>query len=352
MNRTCKGWRNGALLLLALILVGGVFSGAAGAAPPPRRVVVVGMAPFIALHLLYAFPEGPKILVGYERKYKSDESFLPLIDPDFGRKRILETNPGPEQIAALRPDLVIAKRSQDGPLARSLSAVGIPMLHLGLENPERFLADVATLGRVLGNPARAKEIISYYKERLDMLERRRASRPVALQPKVLVMEYSNRGGGVAVRVPGNSWIQTIQVRLAGGNPVWTAQGGLGGEGWQLVNLEQIAAWNPEKIFMVVWFQLDKCQVMNSLAADPNWRGLAAVTGGEFHLFPQDLYGWDTPDPRWILGALWLASRIWPDARPAIHMKREIFTFFKTLYGMDKDRVERQILPRVRLNGCP
>ena len=41
------------------------------------------------------------------------------------------------------------------------------------------------------------------------------------------------------------------VELAGGVPVWTAavQGG----GWAVVNLEQIAAWNPDQIYVINYF---------------------------------------------------------------------------------------------------
>lgn len=44
---------------------------------------------------------------GVERKFKTAEAFLPLIDPRLDTKTVLATNPGPEQIAALHPDVVI-----------------------------------------------------------------------------------------------------------------------------------------------------------------------------------------------------------------------------------------------------
>jgi iron complex transport system substrate-binding protein len=322
-----------------------------GGEPVVSRVVVVGQAPFIALHLLYAFPEGKQRLVGYERKYNIAETFLPLLDTALDQKIVLGTNPGPEEIAALKPDLVIAKSSHDGPLSRSLSVLGIPMLHLGLENPDMFLKDVETMGRVLGNPGRAGEIIAYYRSRLDILTAGLSGKPADRKPKVLVVDHNEKGGNVSVRVPAASWIQTLQAGLAGGNPVWTDHISIQ-DGWQIVGFEQIAAWNPEKIVVIVGFRLDPCQVMATLKADARWRALPALIHREFYPFPQDIYGWDTPDPRWILGALWMATKMHPAEFAAVEMTQEIYTFYHRLYGLEKAIVDKEILPRVQLNGCP
>jgi iron complex transport system substrate-binding protein len=317
----------------------------------PRRLVVVGQAPFIALHLLYAFPEGKQRLVGYERKYNIVEKFLPLIDTALDQKTVLGTNPGPEEIAALKPDLVIVKSGNAGPLSRSLAILGIPMLHLGLENPDMFLKDVETIGRVLGNPGRAEEIIAYYRSRLDILQTGLSGKPADRRPRVLVIDYNDKAGNISVKVPARSWIQTIQAGLAGGNPVWTDHISIQ-DGWQIVGFEQIAAWNPEKIFTIVGFRQDGCQVMASLRANTQWRELSALIHREFYLFPQDIYGWDTPDPRWILGALWLATKMYPAEFAPVEMTQEIYTFFHRLYGLEKTIVDMEILPKVQLNGCP
>jgi len=54
-----------------------------------------------------------------------------------------------------------------------------------------------------------------------------------------------------VRVPAVSWIQTIQVQETGGFPVWLDHVEIQ-HGRQFVGFEQIALWNPDKKFMVVW----------------------------------------------------------------------------------------------------
>ncbi len=314
----------------------------------PERIVVVGTAQFIPLHVLYMFPGAGERLAGYERKYKLDEKFLPLIDSHFHEKKILETNPGPEHIAALRPDLVITKRSTKGPLDKSMAALGIPVFHMGLETPERFMKDIENVGIILGNEARAQDIIQYYQFMLDRIDKGCKELNEEKKPRVLTLEYSKRGGSTAVNVPAVSWMQTIQARRAGGRPVWLEHSPLQNS-YQIVGFEQIAAWNPDKIFMIVWYSMDSRQVLEKLKNDTKWQKLKAVKNGELHIYPEDIYGWDTPDPRWIMGMTWLATKIHPDRFSDIQMDAEIYRFFNFLFNMDKSVVEKEILPRIKLD---
>ena len=103
------------------------------------------------------------------------------------------------------------------------------------------------------------------------------------------MEYSNRGGKAAVRVPARSWIQTIQAVTAGGRPVWLEEA-QPTDGWTITHFEQIAAWDPDKIFAIIWFLMDSGKTMDSLQSDPRWRLLRAVENRELYAFPADLFG--------------------------------------------------------------
>jgi len=113
----------------------------------PQRLVVVGAAPFIPLHMLYLFEEAKDCLKGFEVKVKKSDEFLDLVDPEISRKQALDSNPGPESVAALKPDLVITKSTVETGLSRSLKILGIPVLHVGAETPDMFLRDLENLGR-------------------------------------------------------------------------------------------------------------------------------------------------------------------------------------------------------------
>jgi len=314
----------------------------------PRRILVIGNGPFIIAHMLYMFPQGRERLVGMERKGKTASDFLPLIDSGFEKKIFLSPNPGPEQIAGLHPDLVLTRGTAPDAKAAALAEIGIPVAFLGLETPAQYQKDVETLGRILENPSRAKEISSYFQGRIEAVAQALAGPGQAVKPRVLLALVIARGGKIAVEVPALSWMQTLQVKAAGGDPVWS-EAAEPSSGWTVVNLEQIARWNPDKIILVVWHSMDPGKTLEDLRTDPHWSALHAVRTGSLHAFPSDLYGWDTPDPRWALGLLWLAKTIRPERFPDLDIDREIELFYAVLYGLDKAAVEAKIRPFIHFN---
>lgn len=316
-------------------------------ARPPQRIVVAGHGPYMALDLLYMFPGASRRLVGVEKKGSSASDFVPLVDPTFAEKTVLQS-PGPEQIAALHPDLVLAKGAVLEATGIALGEIHVPVVYLGLETPRQFYRDVANIGALLGQPSRAREITSYYQSRVARLRAGWRKVRETERPRVLVVEYAERGGAAAVRVPARPWMQTQEVEAAGGRPVWL-DSAAPGSGWTVANLEQIARWDPDLIILVVWYTLDPARVVATLEADPQWRELRAVRSGALRAFPSDIYGWDTPNPRWLLGMTWMAKTLHPERFAALDVAAEVRDFYRTLYGMDESAISRGIMSRVRLD---
>jgi iron complex transport system substrate-binding protein len=314
----------------------------------PQRLVIVGRGPYMPLHLLYTFKEGRERLVGVESKGNVISDFLPLVDTSFKTKTFLVQNPNVEQIASLKPDLVIMKGTSTNSQSESLDKIGIPTLFLALETPEQFIKDTSNLGIILGNEKRAGEVLEFYKKRLDRLRKGTDTLKDADKPRVLLIQYSNRGGSVAVEVPAESWMQTIEVKTAGGNPIWI-EASKTSDGWTIVNFEQIAKWNPDKIFIAVWYALDSQKVINEIKNDPKWSTLKAVKNNDVYVFPRDVFGWDQAELRWILGMNWLATRMHPVLFKDIDMNAEVMAFFTQLYGMSMKDIETGILPEVKMD---
>ncbi len=351
--------------LLSLAVVGPVFPAAPGADPPliqivdasgqsvklekvPRRILVLGRSPYVVLHLLYMFPEGKERLLGSEKKGKLASDFLPLVDPGFKDKIFLESDPGPEEIAAQKPDLVLVKGMGVGLRRESLSKVGIPIVYLGLETPEQFFKDVSNLGTILANEPRAKKISAFFKSKIERVQKAVSSLRENEKPRVLLVMATDRGGTVGMQVPATEWMQTIQVRSAGGTPVWleVAQRT---SGWTIVNLEQIALWDPDQIYVVIWHTLEPRQVIDALKKDSRWSALKAVKSNALYAFPSDIYGWDTPDPRWLLGMTWLAAMIHPDLFKTLDMIEEVYHYFGELYGLDRKAVDAGLGPNLKID---
>ena len=195
--------------------------------------------------------------------------------------------------------------------------------------------------KIFENEARANELIAFYLEKMDQVTTVVAA---AATPSVLMLSYSERDGVVAFSVPPLGWMQTLLVEMAGGDPAW--KDATLGFNWTTVTLEQIAAWDADKIFIVNYVQ-DPNDIVATLKADPTWQGLRAVQANELYGFAGDVYSWDQPDPRWSLGLSWLASRLHPDLFPSYDAAAEVQEFYQFMYGMEAAYIEANILPTFR-----
>lgn len=303
----------------------------------PQRIVLTGRALFMIADAAYLFPDAGQRIVGIGNTAQGGGNFVELIDPDYADKAVLEREAGAEQVAALRPDLVMLKSSLAESLGQPIESLGIPVIYIDFETPEQYLRDLAVLGQVFQDEARAAEVAAFYQDRVDQISQAVAD---AEKPRTLMLYHNDRDGAVAFNVPPMSWIQTEMVEIAGGEPVWADANP--GSGWSQVTLEQIAAWDPDQIFIISYFR-DPTEVVAELKADANWQALRAVQEDALHAFPGDLYSWDQPDPRWILGLTWLAGRLHPDLFAGQDMIAEAQAFYETLYNLDADFFQERIV---------
>ncbi len=305
----------------------------------PQRIVITGRALIMIADAAYLFPQAPRRIVGLGDAGQGTSNFISLIDPDYAAKAVLERDAAAEQIAALQPDLVILKSYLAETTGQPLEAIGIPVIYVDFETPEQYFRDLAILGQIFQDEARAEEVMAYYQSVIDRVQQ--AVSGVENRPRVLLLYYTSRDGNVAFNVPPLAWMQTRLVEMAGGEPVW-ADANPGG-GWTQVTFEQIAAWDADQIF-IISYNRNPSEVAAELRADPNWQALRAVREGRLHAFAADLYSWDQPDTRWILGLLWLAGKLHPEQFPALDITAEAQTFYQTLYGLDETFFVENILP--------
>ena len=155
----------------------------------PRRVVAAGRAVLMIADVIYAFEEAPSRLVGIGRINQGRGNFLRVIDPRYEEKVILERNVGPEQIAALAPDLVILKTFMREPLGMGLERLDIPVLYVELETPEQYQRDILTLGAVLDEEVRAASLAEWYRRRAAEIEERTTALSAAERPRTLLVYY-------------------------------------------------------------------------------------------------------------------------------------------------------------------
>jgi len=308
-------------------------------AETPMNIAIAGRATVMVQDAVFMFPEASERIVALESRNQSAFAFLPVVDPGIYDKEIFEKNVGPEQIAAAQPDLVILKSFMAESIGQPLEQLNIPVVYLDLETPEAFYADIEVLGQVFGDRERADEITRYYQDRVEEVEGLVGG--AAKKPSVLLLRYNEDGGEVAFSVPPASWLQTRLVTSAGGQPIWSDIEG--GNGWTIVNLEQIAVWDPEQIYLIDYAG-GASEIAAGLKTDPIWKNLQAVQSDQLYAFAYDFYSWDQPDTRWILGLQWLATKMHPDLTPDLDILEEINSFYQTLYFLDQETIDTAVLP--------
>ena len=124
---------------------------------------------------------------------------------------------------------------------------------------------------------------------------------------------------LAIRVPGASSWADYWINASGGVNV-AAEAGKGTQG---VNMEQIYAWNPEKIFITNFLPL----------LPDDWAPVEAVKQKAVRKLPLGMYRWYVTCSDSALMLLWMAKENHPELFEDIDMNRTVKDFYKRFYGL-------------------
>ena len=307
----------------------------------PRKIVIAGKATTMLTNAIFLFPEARERVLTYEQRSQSNMDFITIVFEEMTGKPLLAKDSNAEQIAPLQPDLVIFKTYMREKVGMPVETLGIPVIYLDLETPDQFYADLRTIGQVFGNSSHAEDLIAMYEANEARVAEALSGIEETEKPSVLLLEYKNKGGELTFSVPPVNYLQTVIVERAGGVPVWKDV--ITDGGWTVVTLEQIAAWDPQIIF-IVDYSGTAVEVVTGMKQDPKWQAMQAGRTGKIFAFPGDFISWDQPDPRWGLGELWLATRIHPDQFPSFDLVDEVRNFYTNYYGLDEKAINEKILP--------
>jgi len=226
-----------------------------------------------------------------------------------------------EQMIACNPDVVILSEGKDSAhIIDQLASMGIPALILVPEDLERMKEAASILGDLLGCEGQAGRLIAYYDDKLAMLNRNLKDVPSENRPRV----YLAGAHGMLSTCSRNMY-QHFIIEQAGG--VNVAEG-LEGH-WNRISAEQLVKWNPDVIVSVVYSPSGAPDIIKN---SPQLASVNAVLDERVYLFPSNLEPWDYPEPRSILGMLWLAKILHPDVFADLDVLKEADAFHKEFFG--------------------
>lgn len=226
-----------------------------------------------------------------------------------------------EEIIKANPDMVLVGiTSKKG--NKLIADAGFPTftMLIGMAGIEPLKNEFLQMGTLLGNEAKAKELVKYWNDKLAYVNGL-VSKVPANEKKSVLYGYATSNGLGAVHGSG-VWGDSF-IKAAGGiNAVKIEQS-------KTVSPEQVMSWNPD----VIVLQKSTNAVVN-VKNDPKLSDLKAIKNNKIYQVPIGAFWWDRPSPEAPLGIMWLATEIYPEYTKDIDLKKETKEFFKEFYNYD------------------
>ena len=301
---------------------------------PVNRVIITGKGSWPIITVAYMFPKAKDILCNLSASIN-----VPLfqkIDPDITPKTVQTTELSVEEIVKTKPDVVILKSTMKSSLGEHLEQLSINVVYVDFENLESYIRDLKVLGKIFMDEERGENLAKCYNEIYNRIISKTKTLGYSEREKVLFLHYSATKG---FQVPGSGWLQTFMVEAAGGDALSKS---VAGTGWNPLNFEQIAAWNPDIIFLVTYSNSPtSSDLKKQLLANFTWSTISAIRSRRVYAVPDDcnvgaLGSWDCPGSRWILGLQWMAKKICPDLFSDLNIVEEAKGFYMKMYGLSEE----------------
>lgn len=231
--------------------------------------------------------------------------------------------PNVEELARVNPDLVIQWAGRGPDYIDPITNAGLNLMTIRYGS-EELTRDYMTMAAIaMGRPERIEALIDWRAQVQADIEARTADLADEDRPSVLYLLRAMdtlRASGTENNY--NAWYHI----LAGGRNAAEDMTG----GWADINLEQIASWNPDVIFLNS-FEADL--TIDRILDDPILSLTNAAQTGRVYKMPLGGYRWDPPNQESPLTWMWTANLLHPD-RFDYDLRAEMRSAYQVLYNYD------------------
>ena len=228
--------------------------------------------------------------------------------------------PNVEELARVNPDLVIQWAGRGPDFVDPITNAGLNLMTIMYGTEERTRDYMTMAAKALGRPERGAQLIEWRARVQAEIAARTAGLAEAERPSVLyllrAMENLQASG---TQDNYNAWYHA----LAGGRNA--AEDMVGG--WADVSVEQVAAWNPDVIFLNS-FEADL--TIDRILNDPVLSLTKAARTGRVYKMPLGGYRWDPPSAESPLTWMWTAELLHPDLFD-FDLRAEMRAAYRMLY---------------------
>lgn len=228
-----------------------------------------------------------------------------------------------EQLVELHPDVIIGLTDQDT-IQNVAEKTGIPTLGIDPQDvfDDSFYSAMELVGQVMGTQEHCQKVIDYVKECREDLNTRTKDIPDSEKPAVYVGAVSFRGGhgfeGTYADYPPFRAIHAKNVADETGKT-----------GAFLVDLEKVAVWNPDIVFLTPG---NMSLVNGEYQKDPSfYQGLKAVKNGAVYTQIAYNYNWSNMELA-IADAYYAGKVIYPKQFSDIDPAKKADEIFTAMLG--------------------
>ncbi|MBI9113099.1 ABC transporter substrate-binding protein [Maridesulfovibrio ferrireducens] len=232
-----------------------------------------------------------------------------------------------EEIISLNPDMVFAGIiSQKG--NKKIEEVGFPLvtMFIGKARVNVMKDEFIRTGLILGKQEKAKALVAYWNEKLELVRKRVQTIPLN---KRLRVYYTSSD---ILHTEGRAWWTQDLLTMAGAVNVAESI-----DQAREATMEKLIEWNPDVI--VACRLLGKKNRVENVLNNPQLKDIKAVENKRVYEFPIGAFWWNRPSPEAPLGVLWLTKTLYPELMADIDMKKETKYFFKTFFDYELSDVE-------------
>lgn len=336
------------IVVMVLLLGGGVFSGCdvyknkqadtRTVTDQLGRQVKIPKHPkkIAALHhfggkILYAL--GKKDLLVEQSIYGLEALALKKVDKAFAALPNMIQSHGYniEGIVSLNPEIVFLYASMDKVEMELYENAGIPVVAVKGETFEESFSAIRLMADILECPQAGEAYIHTCQGLLKMVQNRLKN----YEGQRLNVLFA--GPKSIYSVATGNMIQTRILDLSGARNVACDLNGF----WADVSPEQIAAWNPDVIFL--GSHLDTYG-KEKLFENSHFQTIKAIKDKKVYSFPSNIGWWDYPAPHCVLGVVWSAKTLYPDLFKDIDLTKLANDFYKKRLGYSFEELGGRLDP--------
>ena len=262
---------------------------------------------------------------------ESQMAFLPAnlaALPETGQMYGGKANLNLETLLSADPQVVIDLGDKKDDMTEDLDAlqeqIGIPVIFIEADLPHMAQAFRTLGGLLAGKADRGEELGALVDRTTEMAAENSAK--ITDDMRVSAM-YTTGEDGLGTNAAGSVHAQVLD--MVGVENAIVVEDVTNKGGGNIISLEQLYNFDPDVILFATG------SIYDTVADDPAWSQLSAVSSGKYYEVPGSPYSWlsGPPSMNMILGVWWLGNLIYPEVYD-YDMTTVAQELYKTLWGYD------------------